>query len=158
MVRAGADSRRTRLRCPKLFKATGLRDRGDGQVGSRLAGEHRRPGQARVRSLLRLLLPGARPQPLSAVRLAERKKVPLEGNDGGDRKQHTQDLFEAEALKFVRDHKDKPFFLYLPFTVPHLALQVPDDSLAEYKGKFEETPYRGKAYQHHDTPRAATPR
>jgi arylsulfatase len=84
------------------------------------------------------------------------KKVELEGNDGSATgKVYTQDLFEAEALKFVRDHKDGPFFLYLPFTVPHLALQVPDDSLAEYKGKFEETPYRGKAYQHHDTPRAA---
>ena len=84
------------------------------------------------------------------------EKVLLEGNDGSATgKQHTQDLFEAEALKFVRGHKDKPFFLYLPFTIPHLALQVPDDSLAEYKGKFPETPYRGKQYQPHDTPRAA---
>jgi arylsulfatase len=32
---------------------------------------------------------------------------------------------------------------------------VPDDSLAEYQGKFPETPYRGKTYQPHDTPRAA---
>jgi arylsulfatase len=84
------------------------------------------------------------------------KKVELEGNDGtATGKQYTQDMFESEALTFIRNHKDKPFFLYLPFTVPHLALQVPDDSLAEYKGKFEETPYKGKAYQHHDTPRAA---
>ena len=84
------------------------------------------------------------------------QKVALDGNDGtATGKLHTQDLFEAEALKFVRDHKDKPFFLYLPLTIPHLALQVPDDSLTEYKDKFPETPYRGKAYQHHDTPRAA---
>jgi len=83
-------------------------------------------------------------------------KVPLDGNDGSATgKQYTQDLFEAEALKFVREHKDKPFFMYLPFTVPHLALQVPADSLAEYKDKFPETPYRGKQYQPHDTPRAA---
>ena len=83
-------------------------------------------------------------------------KVPLDGNDGSATgKQYTQDLFEAEALKFVRDHKDKPFFLYLPFTVPHLALQVPEDSLAEYRDKFPETPYTGKQYQHHATPRAA---
>ncbi len=83
-------------------------------------------------------------------------KVELEGNDGTTTgKQFTQDLFETEALKFLKDHKDGPFFLYLPFTIPHLALQVPDDSLAEYKGKFEETPYKGKAYQPHDTPRAA---
>jgi arylsulfatase A len=84
------------------------------------------------------------------------EKVPLEGNDGtATGKQYTQDLFEAEALKFLREHRDKPFFLYLPFTVPHLALQVPEDSLAEYKGKFPETPYRGKQYQPHDNPRAA---
>jgi arylsulfatase A len=83
-------------------------------------------------------------------------KVALEGNDGSATgKQYTQDLFEAEALKFVREHKDKPFFLYLPFTVPHLALQVPEDSLAEYRGKFPETPYHGKQYQPHDSPRAA---
>lgn len=84
------------------------------------------------------------------------KKVELEGNDDtATGKRYTQDLFEVEALKFVRENKDKPFFLYLPFTVPHLALQVPEDSLADYKGKFEETPYRGKAYQPHDAPRAA---
>jgi arylsulfatase len=83
-------------------------------------------------------------------------KILLDGNDGSATgRQYTQDLFESEALRFVREHKDGPFFLYLPFTVPHLALQVPDDSLAEYQGKFEETPYRGKQYQPHDTPRAA---
>jgi len=83
-------------------------------------------------------------------------QILVDGNDGSATgKQYTQDLFEAEALRIVREHKDGPFFLYLPFTVPHLALQVPDDSLAEYKGKFEETPYRGKQYQPHDTPRAA---
>jgi arylsulfatase A-like enzyme len=84
------------------------------------------------------------------------KRIELDGNDGSATgKQYTQDLFEAEALQFIRDHRGGPFFLYLPFTVPHLALQVPDDSLAEYKGKFDETPYRGKQYLPHDTPRAA---
>jgi arylsulfatase len=82
-------------------------------------------------------------------------KVALDGNDGSvTGKQFTQDLFEAEGLSFIRAHKDQPFFLYLPFTVPHLAIQVPEDSLAEYRGKFEEKPYRGKAYQPHETPRA----
>jgi arylsulfatase len=58
-------------------------------------------------------------------------------------------------VRFLREHQGKPFFLYLPFTIPHLALQVPADSLAEYVGKFPETPYRGKQYRPHDTPRAA---
>ncbi len=32
---------------------------------------------------------------------------------------YSHDLFADEALKFVRDHKDGPFFLYLAFTIPH---------------------------------------
>ena len=47
------------------------------------------------------------------------------------------------GLEFVRQHKDKPFFLYLPVTIPHVALQVPEDSLAEYRGKWEDPPYVG---------------
>ncbi len=82
-------------------------------------------------------------------------KVPLEGNsDSPTGKQFTQDLFEAEALKFITDHQKEPFFLYLPFIIPHVAIQVPEDSLAEYKDKFDDVPYRGKAYLHHDFPRA----
>jgi arylsulfatase A-like enzyme len=56
----------------------------------------------------------------------------------------------------VRDHKSRPFFLFYPTTVPHLALQVPEDSLAEYAGKFPEEPYLGgRGYLPHPTPRAA---
>jgi arylsulfatase len=59
-------------------------------------------------------------------------------------RQHSHDLFEAEALKFIEDHKDRPFFLYLPFTIPHVSLQVPRDSLAEYLGKWDDPPYWGE--------------
>jgi arylsulfatase len=85
------------------------------------------------------------------------KHVELEGNTGGDTgKQYSHDLFEAEALRFIRANKDRPFFLYVPFTVPHLALQVPEDSLAEYAGKWEDPPYKGgKGYRPHPRPRAA---
>jgi len=44
------------------------------------------------------------------------------------------------AIDFIEKHKAKPFFLYLPFTVPHVALQVPEDSLEQYKGKLGEDP------------------
>ncbi len=71
-------------------------------------------------------------------------------------KQYAPDLISEQALKFVRDNKSRPFFLYYPTTVPHLALQVPDDSLAEYAGKFPEEPYLGgRGYLPHPTPRAA---
>jgi arylsulfatase len=85
------------------------------------------------------------------------KKVPIEGNPGGPTgKQHSHDLFEAEALQFIRDHKAGPFFLYVPFTIPHMAMQVPEDSLKEYLGKWDDPPYKGgKGYLPHDHPRAA---
>ncbi len=84
-------------------------------------------------------------------------EVPLEGNPGGAvGRQYSHDLFESEALGFLDAHQDRPFFLYLPVTIPHLAIQVPEDSLAEYQGRWEDPPYRGgKGYQPHETPRAA---
>jgi len=71
-------------------------------------------------------------------------------------KVYAPDLIGEQARRFVRDHRDRPFFLYYPTTVPHLALQVPEDSLAEYAGKFPEVPYLGdRGYLPHKTPRAA---
>jgi arylsulfatase len=71
-------------------------------------------------------------------------------------KQYALDMMGEEARAFVRANKDRPFFLYFAPTVPHAALQVPEDSLAEYAGAFPETPYSGdKGYLPHRTPRAA---
>jgi arylsulfatase A-like enzyme len=71
-------------------------------------------------------------------------------------KDYAPDLIGVQALEFVQANKDRPFFLYFATTVPHLALQVPEDSLAEYAGKFPETPYRGdRSYLPHRQPRAA---
>ncbi|MHC5108347.1 MAG: sulfatase-like hydrolase/transferase [Planctomycetota bacterium] len=60
-----------------------------------------------------------------------------------------------EALSFIRKHRKRPFFLCYATTVPHLAIQVPDDSLAEYRGKWAETPYLARrGYLPHPVPRA----
>jgi arylsulfatase len=78
------------------------------------------------------------------------RKVELDG------KTYSHDLVEKEALDFVRANKDRPFFLYVPFTIPHVAMQVPEDSLAEYKGLWEDPPYEGRrGYRPHPAPRAA---
>ncbi|MBL0169806.1 MAG: arylsulfatase [Gemmatimonadaceae bacterium] len=67
---------------------------------------------------------------------------------------YAPDLMTVEALRFIRAQRQKPFFLYLAFTIPHLALQVPDEELAAYD--FPETPYLGKqSYLPHPRPRAA---
>jgi arylsulfatase len=69
---------------------------------------------------------------------------------------YSMDLMADEALAFIRRHRDRPFFLYLPFPVPHVALQVPEESVREYAGRFPEKPYLGdKGYLPHPTPRAA---
>ena len=76
--------------------------------------------------------------------------APFRGRD------YAADFLIEEALRFVREHRDRPFFLYFATPVPHLALQVPEDSLAEYEGVFEEKPYLGgRGYLPHPTPRAA---
>jgi arylsulfatase len=69
---------------------------------------------------------------------------------------YSHDLFEREALDFIRTNREQPFFLYLPFIIPHVALQVPEDSLVEYRGKWDDPPYTGgKGYRPHPHPRAA---
>jgi arylsulfatase A-like enzyme len=71
-------------------------------------------------------------------------------------REYSPDVIGEQALKFIRDNKDRPFFLYVPTTVPHLALQVPNDSLEEYLGKWDDPPYvGGKGYLPHRAPRAA---
>ncbi len=71
-------------------------------------------------------------------------------------KDYSADLISEQARDFVRRHKDQPFFCYVPTTVPHLALQVPEDSLQEYIGKFDDPPYTGgRGYLPHFRPRAA---
>ncbi len=71
------------------------------------------------------------------------KKVILEGNDGEHTEIYASDLIQKKAIEFIEKSKDEPFFLYLPSIIPHLELIVPDDDLiAQYKGKFPETPYK----------------
>jgi len=49
-----------------------------------------------------------------------------------------------KTFEFINRYKNKPFFLYLPYTGPHVSLQAPDEAVKEYIGKFEEKPYRGE--------------
>jgi len=55
------------------------------------------------------------------------EKVMLNG------KSYSHDLIAEEALGFLKKHRAEPFFLYVPFTIPHSKLQVPD--LGIYKNE-----------------------
>lgn len=50
-----------------------------------------------------------------------------------------------KALAFIDRNKQKPFFLYLPYTLPHLSLQAPEENIKKYIGLFEERPYYGQS-------------
>jgi len=79
----------------------------------------------------------------------------IEENKNGAERVYSHDLIVEEALKFIRTNKDRPFFLYVPFTIPHVALQVPEDSLTEYKDLWPDPAYDGKkGYVPHAHPRA----
>ena len=49
-----------------------------------------------------------------------------------------------KAAAFIKKNQEKPFFLYLPYTLPHLSLQAPDEYVNRYRGLFDEKPYYGQ--------------
>ena len=50
-------------------------------------------------------------------------------------KEYSHDLIAAEGLKWIREHKGGPFFLYVPFTIPHQKFEVPD------QGPYKDEPW-----------------
>ncbi len=65
-------------------------------------------------------------------------------------------LFEREALSFVKDNKDKPFFLYLPFNAPHgsssldpeirRSVQAPPEYLELYPEPINDAQQKRRGY------------
>jgi len=45
---------------------------------------------------------------------------------------YSHDELTKEALGWIKANKDHPFFLYLPYCIPHAELTVPEDSMAPY--------------------------
>jgi len=55
-----------------------------------------------------------------------------------DEKTYSADLISDQLLQFVRDNKDRPFFAYVPFTIPHAAMHVPEDDHAPFRKKWPQ--------------------
>lgn len=75
---------------------------------------------------------------------------------------YSGDIIQEQSLAFIDQNKDNPFFLFLSYTLPHAALQVPEDSIFEhYKHQFNEQPkpvnaaWNGKGYAPQAYPHAA---
>jgi arylsulfatase A-like enzyme len=68
----------------------------------------------------------------------------LKGNAGMGKGEYAQDVIQKEAIRFIRNNKDHPFFAYLTYVIPHAELVSPEDHIAAmYDGQFPETPYKG---------------
>jgi arylsulfatase A-like enzyme len=70
------------------------------------------------------------------------EKVLLEGNKAGAQQQYSHDLFTEFALDQTRRHRDRPFFLYLAYTIPHAKYQIPD------LGPYADKPWPADARVH----------
>jgi arylsulfatase A-like enzyme len=67
--------------------------------------------------------------------------VPLKNaKDGRSGSQYSHDLLVEDALAFVKAVRNEPFFLYIPFTIPHFDFVVP-----ELEPYVEDQPWPEKA-------------
>ncbi len=71
------------------------------------------------------------------------KPEPVAANQNGRQGVYGDDLFMAESLRFIREHHEPPFFVYLALRTPHKTLEAPEEDMKEFLGKFKETPFKG---------------
>jgi arylsulfatase A-like enzyme len=89
-------------------------------------------------------IPGHQKQPDGEVRL-----------DDWIGEMYAPKLMVAEAVKFIEANRARPFFLYLPFIEPHVAMHPPRESVETFPAEWDDKPYRGEAgYLPHPRPRA----
>lgn len=72
------------------------------------------------------------------------KEAPDSAFDYFKGKEYSVTKMAEKTFEFIKVNKKKPFFLYLPYTGPHVSLQAPDETVREYIGQFDEKPYRGE--------------
>jgi arylsulfatase A-like enzyme len=68
---------------------------------------------------------------------------------------YAPDKIIKEALRFINQNKEHPFFLYYPDPLPHASMQAPEKLVEYYHKKFgDEKPYLGGTYVPCRYPRA----
>ena len=70
------------------------------------------------------------------------ERYDLPGNLKKPKTDYTHDIFTNESLKFIEKHHDKPFFLYIPYCVPHDKYEIPSvDQYADQPWRASEKVY-----------------
>jgi arylsulfatase A len=70
-------------------------------------------------------------------------KERVEANEGGRKGAYAQELFTNEAIGYIQQQRDNPFFVFLSYSSPHAELAAPEKYMKLYEGRFEEKPYIG---------------
>lgn len=72
------------------------------------------------------------------------EKVILTGNEGKQTGEYAPDVIHEQAIKFIEENKDKPFFMYYPSIIPHAELFAPEEYMEKHRGKYDpEKQYEG---------------
>jgi arylsulfatase A len=70
------------------------------------------------------------------------EKIEIPENKNLANKLFSNDLFTTDALKYLDQKEEKPFFLYLAYTTPHAEMLMPEGAIFDsYKGRFVEVPF-----------------
>ena len=70
-------------------------------------------------------------------------KERIEANEGGKKGAYAQELFTNEAISYIKQDRENPFFVFLSYSSPHAELAAPQEFIDLYEGQFEEKPYQG---------------
>ncbi|TDH25695.1 DUF4976 domain-containing protein [Segetibacter sp. 3557_3] len=90
------------------------------------------------------------------------ERIDLAGNLKTD-SVYSADLIQQQAMAFLAKKQSRPFFLYLPYTLPHADVVVPHDSVyTSYVKQFNEAPVKpptgkgdGEVHHYDEHPHAA---
>ena len=62
------------------------------------------------------------------IRNSKREFLEVNTNYYFEGKHFAQDLIFDESVKFIKENKDKPFYCYMPWIVPHGFWGIPEDN------------------------------
>jgi arylsulfatase A len=70
-------------------------------------------------------------------------------------RQYGPDVIEDKAVEWLKQKRDKPFFLYFSIALPHTALQAPEELVSQFPREWDKSPYiGGSGYLPNERPRA----
>jgi len=80
----------------------------------------------------------------------------LWGNVAQKARDYAPEFIQQQALEFIRENKDRPFFCYYAAVQPHADMVAPEKYMKQYRGKHApETAYNAGHYNPQPEPRAA---